>query len=144
MEDIYQILRQIQRCSRVYREKHLEPLGLTTRHGLYLKEISDAPGISQEQLAQRLCINKSNVARQAAAMEEEGYIQRRPCGKDKRVLRLYPTEKALSVLPRINRITDSWEELLVRELTESEQQILEILLLRLRGNALAATEEGNA
>ena len=144
MEDIAQILRDIQRRNRVYREKQLEQLGLTTRHGLYLKEISETPGISQEQLAQRLYVNKSNVARQAAAMEEEGYIERRPCGKDKRVLRLYLTEKALSVLPRVNEITAAWEDLLVQDLTESEQQILEILLLRLHSNALAAVKEGDA
>ena len=140
MERISQILKDISRCGRVYREQQLAPLGLTTRHGLYFKEIADAPGISQEQLAQKLCVNKSNVARQVAAMEEEGYIERRPCGKDKRVLRLHLTAKAQALMPEIDRVTDSWEALLVQELTGSEQQILEILLLRLRGNAQSCGE----
>lgn len=140
MEQISQILREIQRSSRHYREQKLAPHGLTTQHGLYLKEIGDRPGISQEQLAQRLCINKSNVARRVAAMEEEGYIERRTCGKDKRVLRLYLTEKGQQQMPAIEQITESWEQLLVRELTESEQQILEILLLRLRDNAVGGSE----
>ena len=144
MEEISQILREIQRCNRVYREQHLEPLGLTTRHGWYLREIGQNPGISQEQLSQKLCLNKSNVARQSAAMEEEGYILRKPCGKDKRVLRLYLTEKAQAIMPEIDRITGNWEQLLIHELTESERQILDILLPRLRANALAAIKEGDA
>ena len=143
MEEISQILREIQRCNRVYRENQLEPLGLTTRHGWFLREVGQNPGISQEQLSQKLCLNKSNVARQSAAMEEEGYILRKPCGKDKRVLRLYLTEKAQALLPEIQRITDRWEQLLTRELTESEAQILNILLPRLLTNAQAAVEEGN-
>ena len=143
MEGISQILREIQRCNRVYRENQLEPLGLTTRHGWFLREVGQNPGISQEQLSQKLCLNKSNVARQSAAMEEEGYILRKPCGKDKRVLRLYLTEKAQALLPEIQRITDRWEQLLTRELTESEAQILNILLPRLLTNAQTAVEEGN-
>ena len=141
MGQINQILRDVQRCGRLYREEKLAPLGLTARHGLYLREIGDAPGISQEQLAQRLRLNKSNVARQAAALEEEGYIRRCPCGKDKRVLRLHLTEKATALLPAIEEVTLSWEQQLVKGLTDSEQQILEILLQRLRGNAQAASEE---
>lgn len=141
MEQVSQILKDISRCGRLYREAELEPLGLSARHGLYLNEIGQCPGISQEQLAQRLSVNKSNVARQVAAMEEEGYIRRSACGKDKRVLRLELTEKGQALLPHIQKILDSWEELLVRSLTGSEQQILEILLQRLRSNARQALEE---
>lgn len=141
MEQVSGILKDISRCGRLYREQMLAPLGLTGRHGLYLKEIGQNPGISQEQLAQKLSVNKSNVARQVAAMEEEGYILRSACGKDKRVLRLALTEKGQALLPRIEEIMDNWESLLVRSLTESEQQILEILLQRLRRHARQGLEE---
>jgi DNA-binding MarR family transcriptional regulator len=141
MEQISQILKDISRSGRLYREEKLAPLGLTSRHGLYLREIGMTPGISQEQLAQKLSVNKSNVARQVAAMEEEGYIQRAACGKDKRVLRLQLTPKGQALLPGIQQVMENWEGLLVESLTESEQQILEILLLRLRGNARQALEE---
>jgi len=140
MEHIAQILKEIQRHSRLYRERKLMPYGLTPQHGVYLKEIGDAPGISQEQLAQRIFINKSNVARRVAALEEEGYIERRPCGKDKRILRLYLTRKGEQMLPAIGQVTEAWEQILVQDLTQSEQQILEILLLRLRSNALESME----
>lgn len=141
MAQISQILKDINRFGRVYREDKLEPLGLNPRYGIYLREIGAAPGISQEQLAQRIGINKSNVARQVAAMEEEGYIRRAACGKDKRVMRLHLTQKGEELLPGIHRVMDAWERLLVESFTESEQQILEILLIRLRENANAAIEE---
>ena len=144
MAQISQILKDISRFGRAYREEKLAPLGITSRHGLYLREIAAAPGISQEQLTARIGINKSNVARQVAALEEEGYIERRSCGKDKRVLRLYPTQKTLELLPGIAEVMDSWELLLVENLTPAEQEQLETMLLRVRDSALAATKEDEA
>ncbi len=134
-------LMAIARCGRQYRDEAMAPFGLRGCHVGYLTRICANPGVCQDQLAKQMLLNKSNVARQVAAMEEEGYIQRTACGKDKRVLRLQLTEKGLSLLPAIGQVMDSWEALLVESLTESEQQILEILLLRLRGNARQALEE---
>lgn len=142
MEPINQILMDINRHGRLYREVQLAPLGITPRQAIYLREIGAEPGISQEQLARCICVNKSNVARNVAAMEEEGFIERRCCGKDKRVLRLYPTEKALALLPHINRVMESWEQLLVEGLTPTEQQVLEVMLLRLKSAALSGVKEG--
>ena len=138
---ISQILKDISRFGRAYREQQLAPLGITSRHSLYIREICAAPGISQEQLTARIGINKSNVARQAAALEEEGFVERRSCGKDKRVLQLYPTEKSLALLPEINRILDAWEQLLVHPLTAEEQSHLESVLFLIRDSAKAAAGE---
>ena len=141
MEQISQMLKDINRCGRQYREERLEPLGLAQHQGLYLRVIGQNPGISQERLAQKLSVNKSNVARQAAMLEEEGFILRSACGKDKRVLQLELTEKGAALLPQIHAVIDSWEQMLVHSLTASEQQILEILLQKLRSNASRGLKE---
>jgi len=104
-------LNAIARCSNQYRNEKLEPLGLKSVHASYILHICADPGISQEQLARRIYINKSNVARQLATLEENGFVQRTPCPSDRRILRLYPTEKALQVLPEIKRILTEWETL---------------------------------
>lgn len=141
MAQISQLLKDIGRFGRAYREEKLAPLGITARHGLYLREIGLAPGISQEQLAGRIGINKSNVARQVASLEEEGYIQRRACGMDKRILRLHLTQKAEAILPNILEVMDAWEQLLVEGLTEAEKTALETMLLRIRDSALSFGKE---
>lgn len=138
MAQINKILKDIGSFGRQYRERQLAPLGITSRQALFLREVGAAPGISQEQLTGRIGINKSNVARAVATLEEEGYIERRSCGMDKRVLRLYPTEKTLALLPGIEEVMASWEALLVADLTEAEQQALETMLLRVRDSALSA------
>lgn len=141
---MYQIIRditEITRCGVQYRTDRFVPMGLKACHGSYLIEICANPGISQEQLAQSICINKSNIARQAAALEEAGFIQRCACGKDKRVMRLYPTEKTTALLPEILQIMNSWQDMLTQDLSDSEQALLERMLARMKQRASTYMEE---
>ena len=66
MSQIIRDITEISRCGVQYRADQLAPMGLKACHASYLTEICDCPGISQDKLARRICINKSNVARQAA------------------------------------------------------------------------------
>jgi DNA-binding MarR family transcriptional regulator len=141
MPQIMKDITEITRVSVQYRTDAFAPLGLKACHGSYLQEICGRPGISQEQLAESICINKSNVARQAVALEEGGFIERRTCGKDKRVMRLYPTQKTLDLLPEIDRIMDSWQETLTQDLSEDEQILLERMLGQLLRRASSYMEE---
>ena len=92
MSQIIRDITEIVRCTTQYRAEKLAPLGLKSCHASYLTEICATPGISQDQLASRICINKSNVARQAAILEEDGFIIRTPSATDKRIMQLFPTQ----------------------------------------------------
>ena len=135
MSQIIKDMTEIARCGVQYRLDYLTPMGLKACHASYLTEICRAPGISQDGLARLICINKSNVARQAAVLEEEGFITRKPSAADKRVMELYPTEKALELLPQISDILKCWENCITSELTEEEVEILSSLLARLKDKA---------
>ncbi len=141
MSQIIRDLTEITRCGSQYRTDRLAPLGLKACHASYLREICAEPGISQDRLAGRICINKSNVARQAAVLEEGGFITRVPCACDKRVMRLYPTEKALALVPQIQSILDAWEAELTQDLTAEEVQAMAALLERMKLRAAAKVRE---
>ena len=135
MSQIIKDMTEIARCGVQYRLDCLTPMGLKACHASYLTEICRAPGISQDGLARLICINKSNVARQAAVLEEEGFIIRKPSASDKRVMELYPTEKAMELLPQISDILKQWENCIAAELTEDELELLSSLLARLKDKA---------
>lgn len=143
MNHIIRDITEITRCGTQYRADAFAPMGLKACHGSYLLEICGRPGLSQEQLAESICINKSNVARQASALEEGGFIERRTCGKDKRVMRLYPTQKTLDLLPEIERIMDAWQATLTQDLSEDEQLLLERMLGQLLRRASSYMEDKN-
>lgn len=120
MSQISRSLLNIARCDVAYRGDRLAPEGLKSCHASYLTAICENPGISQDRLAQMLFFNKSNVARQAAVLEEEGYLTRIASESDRRVMMLYPTQKALEQLPRIQQMLRRWEEYVTQGLSSQE------------------------
>ena len=141
MNTITQIIGQIHRLDYQYRSSKFEPLGLKACHGKYLKVICDNPGICQEQLTAHMLVNKSNIARQVAVLEELGFVERRSCSKDKRMIRLYPTEKTLSLEHEILDVLNSWQRHLLQDLSPEDLQTLQTLLERIR---VRAAEEGES
>lgn len=135
MSQIIRDITEIARCGAQYRTEVLAPLGLKSCHASYLLEICANPGISQDKLAARICINKSNVARQAAILEEDGFLIRTPSTQDKRIMQLYPTEKTLEILPQISPILRQWEACLTADVSDEERAILEKVLERMKDKA---------
>ena len=135
MSQIIRDITEIARCGAEYRAVQLTPMGLKGCHASYLSEICADPGISQDKLAQRICINKSNIARQVAFLEEEGFVTRSPAPQDKRVMQLYPTEKTLALLPQITAVPTCWEDCITKELTGDEVQLLTLLLAKMKVRA---------
>ena len=140
MDSFMKYIARIGRCNNCYRDHVLEGTGLTGAQCPYLLRICRHPGISQDQLAKRICINKSNVTRQAAVLEEEGFITRVPSSADKRVTELYPTQKALDLLPQISCILKHWELEITGDLTEAELEQLSALLAKMKTHATAYME----
>ena len=141
MSQIIRDIIEIARISVQYRGDQLAPMGLKSCHASYLTEICANPGISQDGLARIICLNKSNVARQAAILEEDGFIVRKSSAADKRVVELYPTEKTLELMPQISQVLKSWETQIADSLTEEERQILSGLLAKMKDQATEYMED---
>ena len=131
----------IARCAAQYRSEEMAPLGLTSCHHSYLYRICACPGITQDQLAKQIFFNKSNVARQLAALEEAGFVERRPSPEDKRAMLVYPTQKALEALPQISKILFAWEDSVSQDLTAEEKELLVSMLSKMKARAAAWMDE---
>lgn len=110
----------IARCSEMYRDERFAGIGINGRQSLCLLHVCRQPGITQDSLGKSLFIDKSNVTRQMSALEEAGYVKRRPDEEDRRQIHVYPTEKALAELPEIRNGFKEWREYLGEDLTEKE------------------------
>ena len=97
---------EIWRCANLYRMKAYEPLNINSFQDTYLLQICKNPGITQDQLSKHIYVHKSNVARQVASLEEKGLVYRLNHQDDKRILQVYPTKKALDLMPLITRINN--------------------------------------
>ena len=141
MSNLTYNITDIARCTAQYRTEQLAPMGLKACHGSYIYHICAEPGLTQDQLARRVFFNKSNVARQLAVLEADGFVERRQCSDDKRAMRIYPTAKALEVLPQISAVQRAWEELLTQDLTEAEAAAVTAALSKMKRRAANWMEE---
>ena len=141
MPQIIKDITEIARCGAQFRNDNLAELDLKGCHARYLLEICRNPGISQDTLARRICINKSNIARQLVVLEEGGFVRRQPSQEDKRAMELYPTEKTLELLPRIRQILGQWSRYLTQDLTEEEVEVLSRVLTSMKARATIWMEE---
>ena len=141
MTQIIRDMLEISRCGVQYRTDNLAQFGLKSIHASYLMEICANPGISQDRLARIICINKSNVARQVAVLEEDGFVRRVPSAADKRVMELYPTEKTMEILPQISDMLMRWENCITHDLTDEEKELLSALLRKMSSRAAGYMED---
>jgi DNA-binding MarR family transcriptional regulator len=96
--------------------RSLAELDIKTPHLDILINLYRFEGISQQGLARKLLVGRSNMSMLLPQMEKRGLIKRRGDDKDKRVLRLYLTPEGRSVTERAMVIqTDLIERVLSPE-----------------------------
>lgn len=123
------------RCAMRFREDQLADTGLAGCHTPYLTTLYREPGISQEEMARQLSVNKSSVARQLALLEKNGYVRREASATDKRILLVFPTDKALEVKDRLYHCYYDWSSYLTQDFTDEEQQMLSRFMARIAQRA---------
>lgn len=141
MDSLMRSINRTHRCSKRYYNEKLNADGITGNQQIYIFQICRHPGISQEQLSQRIAVNKSNVTRQLCALEQNGFIRRQPSSEDKRVLQVFPTEKAEALYPKVLDIMHLWNSLLLEDFSENEKSLLLSMMQRVQEKALLLAEE---
>ena len=130
-------INMIVRGAAVFRAERVETEDLLPYQHSYILAIVHRPGMSQDELAARLCTTKSTVARQLAKLEEKGYVCRRQSEQDRRALLVYPTEKMLALHPTVVAACRAWNEYLFADLSEQEITEFNTILERVTARASA-------
>ena len=134
-------INMVSRSATMYSDGEISKISpLKGYHAKYILTLCANPGVSQDQLAKTLFLNKSNVARQLTVLEELGYIERHPDPYDRRVSLVFPTDKADEILPAIRSINARWREVITEGFTEGEKEELLRLTQRLYENAMKYME----
>ncbi len=118
----------------------LAPHGIGKAHLQFLGSLYiDGDGISQEELAQRLYMDKSAVARSLDRLQALGFVTRAEDPADARCKRIELTAKARRLWPEIVSGLETWNEILTRGFRAAERRTAVELLTRMVDNAVAHT-----
>ena len=132
---------QTVRSYTLFKEKRLTSSGLSGNQSLYLRSIICNPGITQDELAEKLVFNKSSVSRQVAALEKAGFVRQERSPGDKRSLLVFATEKGEALLPAILDTSHEFFALITTDLTDEEKILLDGLCQKICRRAKEAIRE---
>ncbi|SDO69457.1 MarR family winged helix-turn-helix transcriptional regulator [Halobacillus aidingensis] len=107
---------------------------LTRGQYLYLVRICENPGSIQEKVAELIKVDRTTAARSIKKLEMNGFIVKKEDEHNKKIKKLYPTEKGKKIFPIIKRENDYSNAVALDGLSEEEIEILFDLLQRVRRN----------
>ncbi|MFB5196038.1 MarR family winged helix-turn-helix transcriptional regulator [Neobacillus sp. KR4-4] len=107
---------------------------LTKGQYLYLVRICENPGIIQEKLAEMIKVDRTTAARAIKKLEMSGFIEKKEDQQNKKIKKLFPTEKGNYVYPFIRRENDYSNMVALEGFSEREVETMFTLLQRVRKN----------
>lgn len=107
---------------------------LTKGQYLYLVRICENPGIIQEKLAEMIKVDRTTASRAIKNLEINGFIEKRDDQHNKKIKKLFPTEKGERVFPFIKRENDHSNRVALAGFSEDEVETIFHLLERVRKN----------
>lgn len=95
-----------------YVNSKLTPYDLTFSEFIFLLNLYENNGVSQEFMTKRKYTDKSAITRTLQSLEKKELVTREKNSLDKRINYIYLTEKSLNYKNELNKIIDDWQDFL--------------------------------
>ena len=119
---------RIHKMSMMYLTKQFSKFNIGSGQCFLLVKIYNNPGITQEELASAMFLDKGTTARAIKILEDNEYIKRVKRDDAKRAYSIVATEKAESIKDEVYLIIDSCEQALKKCFSvEEEKQFIALL-----------------
>jgi DNA-binding MarR family transcriptional regulator len=120
------LLRGLVRAGRLLEPHDHAGLGMSLSEVFAIGELADADTLSQQDLADRLGLEKSTVSRLAGGLERRGWLSRERDPANRRYYRLRLTAEGQAVAKRVGDHYRSHHAAMFEALTPAEREGLEL------------------
>jgi len=114
---------KIFRTTQVYLDKVLKEYELSSGSYPYIFILSKNEGISQNKLSKELGYDKAMSARIVTKLIKLGYVDRKEDKEDSRAYKLYLTEKAKVIVPKLIDEIQKLIDIITKDLSEADKVI---------------------
>ncbi len=125
-----------------YLGRELEPVGIGPGQVQLLSELRHHGGLSQDELAAHLSLDKATTTRALQKLEEMGLVQRTVDPSNRRVKRVELSDRGHELWPEVRRVRHAWTEAIIADLSPEERATALELLRRMAENAERAVGAG--
>lgn len=140
-QHIGKYISDIHKSSCIYFNKEFGKIGIGAGEYTFLLNLYKCDGITQEELTEKVKLDKATTARAIKKLEDKGYVKRVKKETDRRAYKLEITEKADQIREKVYLIMDEWETKVRNCFTNEESQELMKLLDKLSKSALITKED---
>jgi DNA-binding MarR family transcriptional regulator len=131
------LLHDVSRLLRKRFDRRARALGLTRAQWRVLAHLAPRQGINQTALAEILEVENITLGRHIDRLEETAWVERRPDPDDRRVWRLFLTDKSRPILDQMEVLAVETQEEAMASLSDNERHRLMALLLSMKRNMVA-------
>ncbi|ADL02962.1 MarR family winged helix-turn-helix transcriptional regulator [Lacrimispora saccharolytica] len=125
----------LQRLNNMYFANQLSFYQIGCGQQFFLLQIYKNPGMSLHELASFGHYDKATATRAVKKLEEEGYVLTEMAKEDKRLRRIYVTDKAAAVVEKTLESVAEWADIILKGFTKEERDAAEQMLIRMAYNA---------
>jgi DNA-binding MarR family transcriptional regulator len=111
-------------------QKRLEPFEITNIQYVVLEMLWHQEGLTAVELGKRLMIDKATMSGILERLVDRGWLIKSPDDQDKRMIRLFPSEKSRTLKEKLVKEREKANEELLAGFTAEERLLLKKLLLR--------------
>ncbi|UKS27844.1 MarR family transcriptional regulator [Paenibacillus sp. HWE-109] len=129
------------RYGQMYIGEHLKEYEIGRGQHIFINALYREDGLTQEELADHLKIDKGTTAKALKKLEEQGYITRTVSEKDKRCNEVHLTDKALLIKEDVRKVLTDWRERLTYGMSDEEKALALTILEKMGTNAARFAEE---
>jgi DNA-binding MarR family transcriptional regulator len=135
MQSLGRLIWEIQHSGQIYIDRALRQYDLGNGQYRILNLLYNNNGLFQEEIARYLRIDKAAVTKAVQKLLKEEYIRREVNSEDRRVQRVYLTEKSITIQNDLLKIFQDWEDILLNGFDNEETAILKRYLQKMVENA---------
>ncbi|MBT5912252.1 MarR family transcriptional regulator [Alphaproteobacteria bacterium] len=128
------LLHDVSRLMRTVFDRRGRDLGLTRSQWWVLTMLYAKEGVTQSELADFMDLEKPTLGRLLDRMQEKHWIERRPDSLDRRVNRLYLTEKVQEIMRALRKTAADVRKDALGDLVEVDRENFIDTLIKIKNN----------
>ena len=102
---------------------------------MYLSQLYNRDGLTQEEMAAVITVDKAATTRTIQGMEKKGLVRREAHEENYRAKRVYLTDKAKNAEPRIRELQKKWVDFITQDMTQKEAEVFAAQLKKMSQRA---------
>lgn len=113
----------------------LSEVEITASELMYLSQLYNRDGLTQEEMAAVITVDKAATTRTIQGMEKKGLVRREAHEENYRAKRVYLTDKAKNAEPRIRELQKKWVDFITQDMTQKEAEVFAAQLKKMSQRA---------